>query len=191
MFDRIKIKGRVTVQVFDGYGKLKRRKRGFLRRLFGLAGGLMVCEFHNIVTRGGDALIADALLAVPLRRKVAGDDGFIQVGTGWSGENVKENSGCNAPTGYAQKLDGGFPALKEAWGGGGDAGGNAGESTTVVYRATFNAGALDAQGINEACLLNGSGGDADCLAYARITPDVNVTSADTLQVLWEITILGQ
>jgi hypothetical protein len=46
-------------------------------------------------------------------------------------------------------------------------------------------------GINEAALLNGSGGSAACLAYAHITPAVNVSSADTLQVVWEITILGQ
>ncbi|GHU45506.1 hypothetical protein FACS1894190_17650 [Spirochaetia bacterium] len=50
---------------------------------------------------------------------------------------------------------------------------------------------MNANGINEAALLNGSGASAACLAYAQITPSVNVTSADTLQVLWEITILGQ
>jgi len=41
------------------------------------------------------------------------------------------------------------------------------------------------------CLLNGSGTGAQCLAYAQIAPAVNVTTDDTLQVLWEITILGQ
>jgi hypothetical protein len=80
-------------------------------------------------------------------------------------------------------LDSGFPALNAAWGNAGD--------TTVSYRATFGAGSLNANGINEACLLNGSGASADCLAYAQITPSVNVTASDTLQVLWEITILGQ
>jgi len=50
---------------------------------------------------------------------------------------------------------------------------------------------LAANGINEACLLNGNGSTANCLAYAQITPSVNVTASDTLQVLWEITILGQ
>jgi hypothetical protein len=39
--------------------------------------------------------------------------------------------------------------------------------------------------------LNGSDTAADCLAYAQITPSVNLTASDTLQVLWEITILGQ
>ena len=80
-------------------------------------------------------------------------------------------------------LDAGFPALKAAWGNAGD--------TTVTYRATFAAGSLNANGINEACLLNGNGTSADCLAYAQISPSVNVTESDTLQVVWEITILGQ
>jgi hypothetical protein len=82
-----------------------------------------------------------------------------------------------------QALDSGYPALKAAWGNTGD--------TTVTYRATFAAGSLNANGINEACLVNGNDTAANCLAYAQITPVVNVTSSDTLQVLWEITILGQ
>jgi hypothetical protein len=80
-------------------------------------------------------------------------------------------------------LDAGYPALKAAWGSSGD--------TTLTYRATFAAGSLNANNINEACLLNGDSTAANCLAYAQITPSVNVTSSDTLQILWEITILGQ
>jgi hypothetical protein len=80
-------------------------------------------------------------------------------------------------------LDSGFPALKASWGQSGD--------TTITYRATFSAGMLNANGVNEACLLNGNLVAANCLAYAQITPSVNVTSSDTLQILWEITILGQ
>jgi hypothetical protein len=76
-----------------------------------------------------------------------------------------------------------YPALKATWGNTGD--------TTVNYRATFDVGSLNVNGINEACLLNGNGSGANCLAYAQITPSVNVTASDTLQVLWEITILGQ
>jgi len=53
MKDRIRIKGKVTVQVFDCNGKLKRHSPGFFRRLLGLPGKLMVQEFHNIVTREG------------------------------------------------------------------------------------------------------------------------------------------
>jgi hypothetical protein len=140
-------------------------------------------KFHNIVTREGDALIADALLASPTKGKVTSSAGYIQVGTGWTGNSTKTNTRCNTPTGSMKLLDSGHPALKAAWGSTGD--------TTVVYRASFAAGALNANSINEACLLNGNSGSANCLAYAQITPAVNVTSADTLQIVWEITILGQ
>ena len=183
MRDRIKIRGNVTVQVFDQHGKLKRHSPGFLRRLFGLQGKFIVHEFHNIVTREGDALIADALLNNPARTKVTSSNGFIQVGTGWTGNSTKTNTRCNTPTGLMRALDSDFPALKAAWGITGD--------TTVTYRATFGAGSLNANGINETCLLNGNNVSADCLAYAQITPSVNVTASDTLQIVWEITILGQ
>jgi hypothetical protein len=82
-----------------------------------------------------------------------------------------------------EELDAGYPTLKAAWGSVGD--------TTLTYRATFEAGDLNANGINEASLLNGNGATALCLAYAQITPSANVTSTDTLQISWEITILGQ
>jgi len=183
MKDRIKIRGKVTVQVFDGNGKMKRRAPGFIRRFFGLPGKLMIQEFHNIVTREGDALIADALLATPTKTKVSSANGFIQIGTGWTGNSTKTNTRCNTPSGSMKALDSNYPALNAVWGSTGD--------TTVTYRATFAAGSLNANGINEACLLNGNGGTANCLAYAQINPSVNVTASDTLQVLWEITILGQ
>jgi hypothetical protein len=183
MKDRIKIRGKVTIQVFDKHGKVKRRSPGMLGRLLGLRGQFMVQEFHNIVTREGDALIADALLASPTKPKVSSLSGFIQVGTGWTGNSAKTNTRCNTPTGDMKMLDANYPALNAAWGNTGD--------TTVTYRATFATGTLNANGINEACLLNGDGNEANCLAYAQITPAVNVTSSDTLQILWEITILGQ
>ena len=183
MKDRIKIKGRVTVQVFDKDGKIKRRRPGVLRRFLGLSGRFMIQEFHNIVTREGDALIADALLASPNKTKVSSSSGYIQVGTGWTGNSTKTNTRCNTSTGSMKALDSSYPALKAAWGSNGD--------TTITYRATFAAGNLNANGINEACLLNGNSSSANCLAYAQISPSVNVTSSDTLQILWEITILGQ
>jgi len=183
MKDRIKIKGNVTVQVFDCNGKLKRHRPNFFQRLFGLQGKFMVQEFHNIVTREGDALIADALLAVPVKAKVSNASGYIQVGIGWTGNSTKTNTRCNTSTGSMKALDASYPALKAAWGASGD--------TTVTYRATFAAGDLNANGINEACLLNGNAIGSNCLAYAQINPSVNVTSSDTLQILWEITILGQ
>ena len=183
MKDRIRIKGRVTVQVFDSNGKLKRKSPGFLRRLLGLQGRFMIFEFHNIVTREGDALIADALLASPAKTKVTSSSGYIQVGTGWTGNGAKTNTRCNTATGSMKALDSGYPALSATWGNTGD--------TTLTYRATFAAGTLNANNINEACLLNGNGSSANCLAYAQVSPSVNVTSSDTLQILWEITILGQ
>jgi hypothetical protein len=183
MKDSIKIRGMVTVRVLDARGNVKRRPPGWFRRLLGMRGRPMAQRFHNIVTREGDALIADALLASPAKTKVSSTAGFIQAGTGWTGNSAKTNTRCNTPTGSMQALDAGYPALKATWGSSGD--------TTLVYRATFAAGALNANGINEAALLNGSGTGANCLAYAQVTPSVNVTSSDTLQIQWEITILGQ
>jgi hypothetical protein len=140
-------------------------------------------KFHNIVTREGDALIANMLLASPTKTKVTSSSGYIQVGTGWTGNSTKTNTRCNTATGSMKALDSGYPALKAAWGSTGD--------TTVTYRATFAAGALNANAINEACLLNGNATSAVSLAYAQISPAVNVAATDTLQILWEITILGQ
>jgi len=181
------VKGLVTVRVLDGDGNVKRafEKRylpGWFARLFKAKGKLMEYKHHNIVTREGDALIADALLVSPTRVKVSSASGFIQVGSGWTGNSTKSNTRCNTPVGNMMVLDNGYPALKAVWGNVGD--------TTVTYRTTFSAGVLNANGINEACLLNGNDVNANCLAYAQITPSVNVTASDTLQVLWEITILG-
>jgi hypothetical protein len=173
----------VTVRVLDKDGNVNRRAPNWLRRLLMLPGRLMVFKHHNIVTREGDALIADALLVSPTKTKVTSSSGYLQIGTGWTGNSTKTNTRCNTPTGSIKALDSGYPALLAAWGNTGD--------TTVTYRATFAAGSLNANGINEACLLNGNGTTANCLAYAQITPTVNVTASDTLQVLWEITILGQ
>jgi hypothetical protein len=183
MRDRIKIRGMVTVRVLDKAGNMKRHAPGWFGRLLKKPGRLMEYRHHNIVTREGDALIADALLASPTKAKVTSANGYIQVGTGWTGNSTKTNTRCNTPTGSMKALDANYPALTAAWGNTGD--------TTLSYRATFAAGTLNVNGINEACLLNGNSGSANCLAYAQITPSVNVTSSDTLQVLWEITILGQ
>jgi hypothetical protein len=183
MKDRIKIRGKVTIRVLDKDGNVKRQEPGYLGRLLKITWRPMEYRHHNIVTREGDALIADALLASPTRTKVTSASGYIQVGTGWTGNSTTTNTRCNTPTGSMAALDVGYPALTAAWGNTGD--------TTLTYRATFSVGSLNVNGINEACLLNGNGGSANCLAYAQITPSVNVTASDTLQVLWEITILGQ
>jgi len=183
MRDSIKIRGMVTVRVLDKDGFVKRRAPGWFGRLLGLRGRLMEFKHHNIVTQEGDALIADALLVTPAKTKVSSANGFIQVGTGWTGNGTKNNKRCNTPTGSMKALDANYPALKDVWGETGD--------NVITYRATFAAGNLNANGVNEACLLNGNGSSANCLAYAQITPSVNVTESDTLQILWEITILGQ
>jgi len=184
MRDRIKVKGMVTVRVLDKDGNVKRKAPGWFRRLIGIPGRLMVFSHHNIVTRHGDMLIADALLEVPTRTKVTSSSGYISVGTGWTGNSPKSNTRCNTPTGPLKPLDPNCPSLKDSGLGGGT------DSTTVSYRATFVAGDLNVNGINEAALLNNTE-YADCLAYAQITPVTNVTASDTLQVEWDITILGQ
>jgi hypothetical protein len=183
MKDSIRIKGMVTVRVLDKNGNVKRREPDWFRRLLHIPERLMEQKHHNIVTREGDALIADALLTSPNKAKVTAASGFIQVGTGWTGNSTKTNTRCNTATGSMKALDSGYPQLKAAWGSTGD--------TTLAYRATFAAGTLNVNNVNEACLLNGNGTPANCLAYAQITPSVNITVSDTLQVLWEITILGQ
>jgi hypothetical protein len=172
----------VTVRVLDENGNIRRKAPGWFGRLFNMRGRLLEWRFHNIVTRQGDALIADALLAAPSKTKVSSAAGYIQVGTGWTGNSTKTNTRCNTATGSMKALDVGYPALKAAWGSTGD--------TTLTYRATFAANTLNANGINECCLLNDNGTAAISLAYAQITPAVNVTLSDTLQILWEITILG-
>ena len=143
----------------------------------------MEFKHHNIITHEGDALIADAMLDNPSKQKVSNANGYIQVGTGWTGNSLKTTYRCNSPTGSMKKLDANYPALYDVWGEVGD--------TVLTYRATFPAGSLNANGINEACLLNGNGNSANSLAYAQISPSVNVTSSDTLQIHWEICVLGQ
>ena len=55
----------------------------------------------------------------------------------------------------------------------------------------IEAGDLAAVGIDEAALLNHvTPATADCLAYAQISPAVDVGASDTLEVTWELTFLG-
>jgi hypothetical protein len=183
MKDRLRVKGLVTIRVLDKEGKVKRRPQSLFRKVFHIPGRFMEQHHHNIITREGDALMADALLPSPTRAKVTSASGYVQVGTGWTGNGTKTNTRCNTSTGSMKALDSGYPVLEAAWGNAGD--------TTVVYRATFPVGALNVNNINEACLLNGNEGGSSCLAYAQVTPSVNCTVNDTLQVVWEIIILGQ
>jgi hypothetical protein len=183
MREHIRVKGMVSIRVLDKDGNIKRRAPGWFRRLLRLRGRPYIQRFHNIVTREGDAIIADALLASPTKTKVSSTSGYIQVGTGWTGNGTKTNNRCNNPTGAMKALDEGYPLLKAAWGTTGD--------NTLVYRATFAAGLLNANGINETCLLNGNQPASNCFCYAQVTPTVNVTANDTLQIVWEVAFLGQ
>lgn len=133
---------------------------------------------HNIVTHQGDALIADIMADTPARAKVNNANGVIAVGTGWTGTTPKNNTAVNTATGAPQGMEATYPRLKGAFG--------AADDNVVQYRAVFSAGSLNVSGIDEVSLGNGT----DNLAYAEITPNVNVGIGDTLQVDWEITFLG-
>jgi hypothetical protein len=135
-------------------------------------------ENHNVVTAQGDALIADLMADSPARTKVDNSNGEITVGTGWTGISTKNNTGVNTLTGSPQGMESTYPKLKGSFG--------AANDSTVQYLAVFAAGSLDVSGIDEAALGNGT----DNLAYAEISPTVNVGLSDTLQVSWEITVLG-
>ena len=140
-------------------------------------------ENHNIVTNEGDAMIADLMSQTPARTKVDNTNGHIQVGTGWTGSTPKDNEVVNTATGSPEGMSAGYPQLKGEFG--------ATDDNVVQYRALFAAGELDANGIDEAALLNhATPASADCLAYAQINPAVDVASTDSLQVDWEITITG-
>ena len=138
---------------------------------------------HNIVTNEGDALVADLLAETPARTKVDNTNGHIAVGTGWTGSSPKTNEVVNTPTGSPEELDATYPKLKGTFG-------NADDNVTQ-YRAIFEAGDLNASGIDEAGLGNNAvEASGDNLGYGELSPAVNVTTADTLQVDWELTLLG-
>jgi len=181
--NKSKIRGKVTVTVFDSNGNVKRREPNLIQKFFGLPGSEMISVNHNIVTDEGDALVADIMSQTPARQKLDNTNGFVQVGTGWTGTTPKANATCNTATGTPEVMDATYPKQKGAF--------SAANDNVTQYRATFEAGDLNASGINEAALLNNvTPASADCLAYAQITPSVTMTTSDTLQVDWELTYLG-
>jgi hypothetical protein len=93
MKDRLRVKGLVIVRVLDKDGKVKRRPPSWFRRLFRVPGRLYEQRFHNIVTREGDAMIADSLLASPTKTKVTSSTGYIQVGRAGRGTVRKPIAG--------------------------------------------------------------------------------------------------
>ena len=171
------LRGLVTAKVFDAEGNVKRHEPNLLQRLLGLAGTEMISVNHNIVTNEGDALFVDMLVTTGTRTAVDNSNGVIGVGTGFVTE-LKTTDALVTQTGSNEAMDATYPLQKGAWA--------ASDDNVIVYRATFEAGDLDDTGIDEALLGNGT----DTLAYAEITPAVNVASTDTLEVTWEITFLG-
>jgi hypothetical protein len=177
MFERMKPRGKVTVRVLDSNGNIKRRKPGIFRRLLKLPGKKMESIHHNIITYEGDALIADWVSKTPVKSKLM----YMQVGTGWTGNSPKSNTGCNSPTGSRFGMASWYPKIKGNFG--------SDDDNVTVYKSIFMQEELNANGINEIVLMNAYSG-GDCLAYAQIVPEVNVTLNDSLTVEWEITFLG-
>ena len=175
--DKSLITGKLTVTVFGPDGKIKRFSPRWWEKLLGRSGRLMQMTNHNIVTDEGDALIADLLQETPERTKVDNANGVIGVGTGFVTE-LKSTDALVAQVGIDEEMDATYPVTKGDWA--------AANDNVIQYRATFEAGDLDDVGIDEALLGNGT----DTLAYAQITPSVDVSASDTLQVDWEITLLG-
>lgn len=175
--DIMLIKGRVIVKVYDGFGNLKKRPKTLLQKLLNLPASDMVSINHNIVTNEGDALIADLFQDTPERTKLDNVNAVIGVGTGFVSED-KTVDALVTQTGVNEAMDAGYPQTKGAWA--------AADDNVIVYESTFEAGDLDATGIDEALLGNGT----DTMAYAQINPAVDVAVTDTLVVTWEITFTG-
>lgn len=175
--EKMGLRGKVTAIVHDADGNIKRHKPTWFQRLLKLPGSEMISVNHNIVTNEGDALVADLLQNTTERTKLDTSNGVIGVGTGFTTE-AKTVDALVTQTGSNEPMDSGYPQTKGAWG--------AADDNVIVYKATFEAGDLNATGIDEALLGNGT----DTMAYAQISPAVDVSSSDTLEVTWEITFLG-
>ncbi len=160
---------------FDKKYVKRRNPRRFL--FLTLPGAMMQIGHHNIVTSEGDALIADLMQETPERTKFTNADGKIGVGDGYSAEN-KSVDALASQTGADESLDASYPVTKGNWA--------AADDNVIVYRSTFEAGDISNVSIDEA-ILNTS---QDTMAYAQLTPSLGITSADTLQIDWELTILG-
>lgn len=167
--DKLRIKGKVTATVFDKYGNIKSQSIN-----------------HNIVTNQGDALIADLMAETPARTKVDNTDGYITVGTGWTGITPKTNEAVNTPSAGSptKGMEATYPKLKGAFG--------AADDNVVQYRCIYTAGLLTGSPvINEAGLGNNAAeGAGDNLAYAEVSPTATIGASDTLQIDWELTVLG-
>ena len=162
------ITSKILYRVYDEFSNLKQEIIG-----------------HNIITTQGDQYLADLMSLTPTRTKITQGSGFLVLGTGFSGVNIKNNSWVNTQVGDPQPLDVTFPKVKGTWGG---TNGN-----ITQYQFTFPQGSLNISGINEAVIVSAilQGPTTSCLAYAQISPVVNMSSSDSLVVLWEVQNLGQ
>ncbi len=175
------LRGMVTVTVYDNSGRVKKWPRRWWETLLHLPVRYMNASHHNTITTQGDGMIADWMTGGSVAR-VDGTNGYMAVGTGWTGTSPKSNTKVNTAAGSAVKLDSGYPKKQADFGKTGQ--------NIVLYRTTFSAGKVVANGVNEVALMNGSDSSANCLAYAQITPAVNLSSSDTLVVDWQITVSG-
>jgi hypothetical protein len=184
MNDKAKIRGKVTATVFTSDGEIKREDPSLIRKLLGLPGRKMRYINHNIVTDQGDAYLADLMSQTPARQKINNANGYIPVGTGWTGVTPKTNTWVNTQTGSSKAFSATYPKLKGSWG--------AANDNVTLFQTIYVPGDLNATGINEAAITSNAtaGGSNSTLAYAEITPSVNVTTSDTLQIDWELTVLG-
>jgi hypothetical protein len=158
--------GKVTVRLYDQYGKIKYENIS-----------------HNIITAQGDAYIADLLALTPARQKINGTNCYIAVGTGYTGIDNKNQTWVNTQTGPAQLVTTLYPQLAAVWGVSGD--------NQLNFAFTYAAGTLNATGINEAVIVsaNVQGVTTTCLAYAQIS-SLNVSISDSLAVTWQVLFNG-
>ncbi len=180
--DKALINGKVTITVRGKDGEIKRFDPTWYEKFRGQLGKPMVVSNSNSVTNEGDAICADVLSGADARAVFNNANALILTGVGWTGSAIKTNTWCNS-SGNSKVMSTGYPKLKGSFG--------AANDSVVQYRAEFAAGALKTTGLDEAAIINNaSSNSADILAYAEVTPTINVTTDDTLQVDWEITFLG-
>lgn len=145
-------------------------------------GSPMISVSRNLVVDDGDDNIADLHRNAPTQTKFDSTNAHIAVGTGFVSV-TKATTALVTPTGSPEIMDATFPITKGAY--------QAVDGNVIQFRATFEAGDLNITDIDEAVLINAAteaGGET--MTYAQITPAVNVTTADTLEVTWELTFLG-
>ena len=136
---------------------------------------------HNIITAQGDGMMADMFLTPPTKNRVDSTHGYMVLGTGLASVTTPKNqTWVYTQTGVPRLIDSGYPRLQGSF-----------PNAVVEYKVTFPAGSLNASGINEACLTNGASAvSAQAMAYAQITPSVNISTTDTFELTWQITFLG-